>query len=135
MISDRVARTGRRFGVTSLAALACLCMTATGQAQETVPSAPLTGSDVIALPGIGRVILVFLLVAALAVGIVATLRRVLPKFNGAPVSSGSLRVLNRVNLGSGLRVYTLQIENETVLLAEGRSGLALTPLNKNREQA
>lgn len=133
MMSHPVSRSCRAWRVASFATVAGLCLTAIAQAQEAVPSAPLTGNDVIALPGMGRVMLVFLLVAALAVAIVAALRHVLPRFSGAPVTSGSLRVLNRVNLGAGLRVYTLQIDNETVLLAEGRSGVALTPL-RNPEQ-
>ena len=106
---------------------------ALAQAQQAAP-VPLTqGDDAVALPGVGRIVLVFLLVAGLAVAIAAVLRRVLPKFNSLPATGGNLRILNRMNLGAGLRVYAVQYEDQTVLLAEGRHGLALTVLKKTQE--
>lgn len=109
------------------------CSLAVAQSQH---AAPLTqGDDALALPGVGRVVLAFALVAALAVGIVAALRRVLPKFSALPAASGNLRVLNRLNLGGGLRVYAVQYENRKVLLAEGRHGLALSVLDDKEPAA
>lgn len=103
------------------------------RAQQTA-SVPLTqGSDALTLPSVGRIVLVFLLMAGLAVGIVAALRRILPKLNALPTASGSLRVVNRMSLGSGLRIHVVRYDDHTVLLAEGRHGLALTVLKNNQE--
>lgn len=105
--------------------------TAQVQAQQAVSLTQ--GDDAIALPGAGRIVLVFLLVAGLAVVIVAVLRHVIPKLTGLPAATGNLRILSRMNLGGGLKVYALQYEDQTVLLAEGRHGLALTVLKKHQE--
>jgi len=110
-----------------------LGVTTLARAQQSLPTPLTQGDDAVALPGVGRVILAFLLVAGLAVFVVAVLRRVLPRFNALPAASGKLRVLNRMNLGGGLRVYAVQYEEQIVLLAEGRHGLALTPLKKDEK--
>ena len=104
-------------------------------AQQALPQPLTQGQDAVALPSIWRIVIVFLAMAALAVGIVAVLRRVLPKFNALPATSGGLRLLNRMSLGGGVRIHVVQYEDETVLLAEGRHGLALTVLNKKQEAA
>jgi len=114
---------------------ACLlrCSVAAAQARQ---AAPLTqGDDALVMPGVGKVALVFVLVAALAVGIAVVLRRVLPKFAALPAAGGSMRVLNRLNLGGGLRIYAVQYEDRKVLLAEGRHGLALSVLKDDKESA
>jgi flagellar biogenesis protein FliO len=137
MTADRLSHSWRRLRRAFWAvAVLVLSVTSATYAQEAISSTPLTqGNDVVTMPGVGRIILAFLLVAGLAVAIAAALRRVLPKFNARPTPSGNLQVLNKVSLGTGLRVYTLQLGNETVLLAEGRNGLALTVLKRSQEQA
>jgi hypothetical protein len=115
------------------ASVLMLGATTLAQAQQAA-SVPLTqGGDAVTLPGVGRIVLVFVLMAGLAVAIVALLRRVLPKFNGLPAASGNLRIVNRLSLGGGLRVHVVQYDDRTVMLAEGRHGLALTVLKNNQE--
>ena len=93
--------------------------------------APLTGGqDIIQAPGIGRVMGAFVIVAALAVAAVVTLRRVLPKMTGVPLSGKALRILDRVSLGPGTRVHLVQVEDEKVLVAESRSGVTIVVLGK-----
>jgi flagellar biogenesis protein FliO len=93
--------------------------------------APLSqGQDVIAVPGIGRVAVAFVIVAALAVAAGVALRRVLPKFTGVPLAGSAVRVLERTNLGPGTRIHLVQVEGEKVLVAENRSGLAIAVLGK-----
>ena len=104
-------------------------------AQQALPQPLTQGQDAITFPGIWRIVIVFVAMAALAVGIAAVLRRVLPRFNALPAASGGLRLLNRMSLGGGVRIHVVQYEDATVLLAEGRHGLALTVLNKKQEAA
>ena len=87
--------------------------------------------EVISAPEIGRVVAVFVLVAALAVVAGVVLRRLLPKFTGASLAGNVVRIVERTNLGPGTRVHLLQIEGEKVLVAENRSGLAIAVLGKS----
>jgi flagellar biogenesis protein FliO len=87
--------------------------------------------EIVSGPEIGRVVAVFTLVAALAVVAGLALRRVLPRFTGVQLAGSALRVVERANLGPGTRVHLLQIEGEKVLVAESRSGLAITVLGKS----
>lgn len=93
------------------------------------------GQDVISVPGIGRVVAAFVIVAALAVAAAVTLRRVMPKFTGVPLLGNAVRVLERTNLGSGTRVHLVQVDGEKVLVAESRSGLAIAVLGKTEPAA
>lgn len=93
--------------------------------------APLSqAQDVIAVPGIGRVVAAFVIVAALAIAAAVALRRVLPKFTGVPLAGSAVRVLERTNLGPGTRIHLVQVEGEKVLVAENRTGLAIAVLGK-----
>jgi flagellar biogenesis protein FliO len=87
--------------------------------------------EVISGPDIGRVVAVFTVVAALAVVAGLALRKVLPKFTGVPLAGSAVRIVERANLGPGTRVHLLQVEGERVLVAESRSGLAITVLGKS----
>jgi len=87
--------------------------------------------EIISAPEIGRVVAVFVLVAALAVVAGVALRRVLPRFTGGSPAGNAVRIVERTNLGPGTRVHLLQIEGEKVLVAENRSGLAIAVLGKS----
>jgi flagellar biogenesis protein FliO len=116
-----------------IASAVFLCSAAVSvQSQESSPLAQ--GSDVVQMPGIGRVIFAFLLVAALAVAIIFALRKVLPRI-GATLPGSALRVVDRANVNAGLRVHVVEIEGERVLIAESRSGVALLPLASKRGEA
>lgn len=108
--------------------IALLCRALLSHAAE---STPLTqGQDVIAVPGFGRVIVAFVIVAALAVAAAAVLRRVLPKFTGTPLAGSTIRILERANLGPGTRLHVVQVEGEKVLVAENRNSLTVVVLGK-----
>jgi flagellar biogenesis protein FliO len=101
------------------------------QAQETT-SRLAQGTDIVAMPGIGRVIFAFLLVAALAVGAVVALRRFMPRINTGLLRSGGVQVVDRATLSAGVRVHVLRVDGQKILLAESRSGIALLALNENQ---
>lgn len=114
--------------VRALAAIGLCSIAALASAAE---QAPLTGGrDIIQAPGIGRVVAAFVIVAALAVAAVVTLRRVLPKMTGVPISGKALRILDRANLGPGTRVYLVQVEGEKVLVAESRTSVCVAVIGK-----
>jgi flagellar biogenesis protein FliO len=98
--------------------------------------APLTqGQDVISTPGIGRVAVAFVIVAALAVGAAMALRRALPKLTGVPLTGNTVRILERANLGPGTRAHLVQVEGEKLLVVENRTGLAIAVLGKTGSAA
>lgn len=98
-------------------------------AAEQEPRLPLAqGNDVVALPGVGRVIVVFLLITGLAVAAVYILRRYSPGFVTGLKRQGPLQVLDRAVLNPGLRVHLVESEGERVLIAESRSGIAMLSL-------
>lgn len=116
----RVLQAGAIVGLCSVAAFA-----------SAAEQAPLTGGrDIIQAPGVGRVAVAFVIVAALAVAAIVTLRRVLPKMTGVQLSGEVLRVLARANLGPGTRVYLLEVEGGKALIAESRSGVSIAVLGK-----
>ena len=90
------------------------------------------GQDVVEIPGIGRVLLVFLFVAALAVLVAFALRRLLPAFGKGLTPSANLRVVDRASLGSGLRVQVVQFESDRILIAENRQGISMVVLSARR---
>src|SRR5262249_13198182 len=81
--------------------------------------------EVISGPEIGRVVAVFVLVAALAVAAGLALRRVLPRVTGAALQGNALRIVERTSLGPGTRVHLLHVEGERGLVAENRTGVAI----------
>jgi hypothetical protein len=98
-----------------------------GAEQQAV--APLTQGDrSAAIPGTGRVAVVFLLTAGLAVGAIFALRRALPKFGNKLGVSGSLRVIDRISLSASVRVHLVQAETQKIVVVEGRGGLAVAVL-------
>lgn len=95
-------------------------------------NAPLTqGQDIVAVPGIGRVIVVFLLVAALAVAAAVVLRRVLPRLTGVTIGGNTLRILERTNLSPATRIHLVQVDGERLLVAENRHALAVVVLARS----
>lgn len=116
-----------------LAPVVSLLVTSAALAAESSTLAQ--GRDVVAMPGIGRVIFAFVLTTALAIGIAVVLKRVLPKLNGPLSTSGSVRVIERASLGAGLKVHVVQIDDSKVLVAESRHGVSITVLkNKSGDE-
>jgi hypothetical protein len=117
-------------------ALGSLCCAAPAAAQEVTRSLTM-GGDAIALPGIGRVLLAFLVVAGLAVGVSVLLRRFAPKLTGGSLlpNGGSLRVLERLHLGGDLRVHLIQTEQGRVLITTHRNSIAVVKLDPPAQDA
>lgn len=116
----RLARAGQACAIHLVLASSALAQdSATGLTQ---------GRDVVTMPGIGRVILAFLLTAGLAVAIVYALRRYSPKFTGGLMQGGSLRVIERTALGGGLRLHLVEAGSERILIAENRTGISMLRL-------
>jgi len=95
------------------------------------PATPLgQGRDIVELPSIGRVIAVFILVAAMAVGIAYLLRRYSPNLARGISQGSALRVIDRSTLNAGLRVHLIEVEGERILVAENRSGVSMLQLRR-----
>lgn len=85
------------------------------------------------LPGAGQIILVFICVAALAVGIAAILRRfgpglgLLPRLQ--PPSGVVVTVLARQKLEPGVSLHVVNIAGERLAIVTSRSGVAMHALS------
>lgn len=98
--------------------------------------APLTqGQDVITTPGIGRVVFVFLITSAIAIGAIVALRRYLPQFGTAAIGGGQIRVIERTTLIGGTRVHLIEIGEQRLVVADSRNGIAITILDKHTKAA
>jgi hypothetical protein len=120
------------------AVLAAVCLVA-GQCAFSAPSAPDTSSPMshfglatqpVPLPGAGKVILVFICVAALAVGIAAILRRWSPGLLAKlQLPSGvEVTVLGRQRLEPGVSLHIVSIAGERLAIVTSRSGVAMHAL-------
>jgi hypothetical protein len=91
-----------------------------------VAAAELTrGDDAIGVPSVGRVLLAFAVTAALAVGIVFMLKRAMPKFGASSAAGSVMRVVDRIHVSRTLQLHLLRINEQTVLVAESRTGVAI----------
>lgn len=88
------------------------------------------GSD---LPGLGRVVVVLLLMVALAVGAAFALRRFWPP--AAQQTTGVLRLRAQLALGRHLKLHFVEAGRTAVIVAEGRSGIAIAELGVGRAQS
>jgi hypothetical protein len=85
------------------------------------------------LPGAGQIILVFICVAALAVGMAAILRRfgpglgLLPRLQ--PPSGVVVTVLARQRLEPGVSLHIVNVGGERLAIVTGRSGVAMHTLS------
>jgi hypothetical protein len=110
--------------------LALLWVSSPAFAQQAAGSLGLP-ADPIALPGLGRVVLAFILVAALAVAAVLVLQRFGPRFGAGSLfaGGGSLRVLERLQLARDLHVHLVQTECGKVLITAHRQSIAVVLLD------
>ena len=87
--------------------------------------------DPVVLPGVGRILLAFVLTVAVAVGAIYALRRFLAKLPGyrETANSPSSNVRVHTTLHRGLRLHVVEVQGRTVLLAEGKNGMAMTVIS------
>jgi hypothetical protein len=84
----------------------------------------------VSLPGAGKIILVFICVAALAVGLAAMLRRWSPGLLARlQVPSGvELTVLGRQRLEPGVSLHIVSVGGERLAIVTSRAGVAMHSL-------
>ena len=87
----------------------------------------ITHDDPVTLPGVGRILLGFLVTVVLACAIIYGLRRCLPRFVNR-YSTSSSRLQMQTTVQNGLKLHIVAVEGQTVLIAEGKTGIAMTPL-------
>jgi len=83
----------------------------------------LSGYD---LPGLGRVIVVLVAMTVLAVVAALASRRFWPQ--AAQRQDGALRLRAQLSLSSHLKLHVVETGRATIIVAEGRSGVAITEL-------
>jgi hypothetical protein len=112
------------------AGVAVLCWSQMALAQQAAKSLGMT-DDPVALPGLGRIVLVFTLVAALGIGAVLALRRFGPQLGRGTLftPAHSLKVLERLQLSSELSVHLVQTERGRVLITAHRNSIAVVLLD------
>jgi flagellar biogenesis protein FliO len=104
-----------------------LAFIAVASGQDAAPALA-QGRDIVELPSMGRVIMVFLLIAGLAVAVAYALRRYSPNFARGLVQQGRLRVIDRATLNPGLRVHLIEADGERLVIAENRGGISILQL-------
>ena len=87
-------------------------------------------------PGVGRMILVFLLVVALAFLALYLLRRFLPTrfFPGRllrQTEAARIRSLDRAALSATLTVHLVEVDGEKFFVAQGSSGIAVSAVRSS----
>jgi len=85
-------------------------------------------------PSVGRLIFGFLFTVLLAVGAAYALKRwwpLLSRRRGIPMT-GSIRTVDRTVVSATLSVYVLEVEGTRFLVAEGRSGISVTPMQREQ---
>jgi hypothetical protein len=111
-------------GLLVLPGLACAALN-----DPTAPKARFgTSVDELGFPSLGRVVVVFVLVVALAVATVVVLRRFWPALLQRKTNASGIRTLDRASLSATLTVHVVEVEGVKMLIAEGRNGIAMTPL-------
>jgi len=126
---------GRMLGAVLAAAwlVACQCAFSAPAAPDT--SSPMShfglAAQPVPLPGAGKVIVVFICVAALAVGIAAILRRWSPGLLAKlQLPSGvEVTVLGRQKLEPGVSLHIVSIAGERLAIVSSRSGVAMHALS------
>jgi hypothetical protein len=118
----RARRTGIAFGGAALLGVAVACAAAERVALTGAQAAPDLG-----FPSVARVVLGFAFTAGLAVAVAWAIRRWGPTFSARRAVTGqSIRTLERTVVSATLKVYLLEIDGTRFIVAESRSGVAVT---------
>jgi hypothetical protein len=85
------------------------------------------------LPSATRVVMAVIVTLALAAGTLALVKRYLPKYAGRMDYSGNvIKVLARSSMSRTLRVHVIEVDNNRVLIVEGRGGVELAVLPQHQ---
>lgn len=113
----------------ALAAASCvlLCWPCLGQDAEPLAGLGLRQSGA-ELPGIGRVLLVLVFTLAVGVAAIYALRR----FWAGPLRKqlGRARVAAQLPVSGSLRLHFIDFDDTTLVVAEGRSGVAIAEVKR-----
>jgi hypothetical protein len=92
--------------------------------------------DPVAFPGVGRVIFGFVFTVALAVTVTYAFRRWMPRFAaGKNAASSQIDLTSHCIVRNGMRFHVVTIAGNTVLVAEGKSGIAITVVSEAEKRA
>ena len=86
------------------------------------------GISDLAIPGLGRVVVGFLITAGLAIGAAHAIRRFWPGMLTRGVSGKRVRSLGHAAVSRTLTVHLVEVDGARVVIAEGRAGIGLTTL-------
>ena len=121
------------------AAAAWLAVSSCAWSAPTAPDAPPPmahlglATQPVPLPGVGQIILVFICVAALAVGVATVLRRYGPGLGLLPglqpPSGVVVTVLARQRLEPGVSLHIVNVAGERLAIVTSRSGVAVHTLS------
>lgn len=95
------------------------------RAAEIAKSTALTQGDTLAVPGVGRVLLVFVFISLLAVAAAYVVKRYMPSLARKNSAGASIKLVDSYAPSAKLRVYLLEVEGKRVLLADSASGVAM----------
>ena len=87
-----------------------------------------TSVEQLGFPSLGRVVVVFVLTVALAVGAVVVLRRFWPTLLKRKNPASGIRSLDRTALSATLTVHVVEVEGVKMVVADGRNGVSVTIL-------
>jgi hypothetical protein len=98
-------------------------------ADDRVATAPLIAhDDPVALPGVGKILFAFAVTVAVGIAFVYVLRKLLPKLSGQFGKTVGMQARTQIAVHPGLRLHVVDVQGRTVLLAEGKTGIAMTVL-------
>jgi flagellar biogenesis protein FliO len=111
----------------ALGSFVCAAASLPCVAQETLAQLGLREPDA-DLPGIGRVVLVLVFTLAVAVAAIYAIRRFWPQPLGQ--RSGTARLSAQLAVSSSLKLHFVDVDGATLVVAEGRGGVAIAELEK-----
>ena len=104
---------------------------------QAAPARLTQGDEALSFPSVVRVLVAFLFTAGLAVGVAYAVRRWMPAFRSTLLRGQPqrLQVVERIQLSAATRLHLVDIDDNKVLIAESRNGVALTllPARKTNE--
>ena len=85
------------------------------------------------LPGVGRVLAAFVFTVGIGFAVVIGLRRFLPRLDAGKALRDDMRVVGHSNVHKDLRLHLVEVRGQTILLAEGKGGVAMTRLDGQQQ--
>lgn len=115
------------------ACMLCLVAEVAVAAEKTSPL--IANPDPLELPGFGRVLFGFVVTVGLAVAIIFALRKWFPKFAGKSAANDQFALQARSVVLNGMRFHMVTVSGQSVLVAEGKTGIAMIILPNNDKNA